>query len=201
MRMAPMSEAKRQANKKWNDANLKEKYDRIQLVVARGQKEVIQAAADAVGQSLSAYIKQAIQERMERERAGQPDTPQEPPQSPTGAATTPEGTTPPQEPEPPQERTEATGGWLQETGAGAVGGSVQVAPSPTQPTQKQPSEYTLSDFEAMDDAAFQRFVDMSSGEFGKYLSGISWADRVHVIGRRERAQNKERQQRQREIEY
>ena len=127
---------------------------------------------------------------MERERAGQPDTPQEPPQSPTGAATTPEGTTPPQEPEPPQERTEATGGWLQETGAGAVGGSVQVAPSPTQPTQKQPSEYTLSDFEAMDDAAFQRFVDMSSGEFGKYLSGISWADRVHVIGRRERAQPK-----------
>lgn len=173
-------------------------YDRINLTVPKGRKVLLQEAAKA---QHGGKVNSLINALIDAELARQGLIPSEPPQSPTGASTTPEGTAPPQEPEPPQERTEATGGWLQETGAGAVGGSVQVAPSPTQLTQKQPSEYTLSDFEAMDDAAFQRFVDMSSGEFGKYLSGISWADRVHVIGRRERAQNKERQQRQREIEY
>ena len=35
----PMSEAKRAANKKWNDANLKDKYDRIQLVVPKGDNK------------------------------------------------------------------------------------------------------------------------------------------------------------------
>lgn len=173
-------------------------YDRINLTVPKGRKVLLQEAAKA---QHGGKVNSLINALIDAELARQGLIPSEPPQSPTGASTTPEGTAPPQEPEPPQERTEATGGWLQETGAGAVGGSVQVAPSPTQLTQKQPSEYTYADFEAMDNEEFQRFVDMSSGEFGKYLSGISWADRVHVIGRRERAQNKERQQRQREIEY
>lgn len=185
--------------KKAGNARHIAKLDLIKIQPYKEEGQQIRAAAAAAKMSVQGYVLQAVREYMER--TGQPDTPQEPPQSPTGADTTSEGTTPPQEPEPPQERTEATGGWLQETGAGAVGGSVQVAPSPTQSTQKQPSEYTYADFEAMDNEEFQRFVDMSSGEFGKYLSGISWADRVHVIGRRERAQNKERQQRQREIEY
>lgn len=63
----PMSEAKRAANKKWNDANLKDKYDRIQLVVPKGEKDVIKAAADQAGESVSAYIVAAVRERMERE--------------------------------------------------------------------------------------------------------------------------------------
>ena len=66
----PMSEAKRAANKKWNDANLKDKYDRIQLVVPKGDKDIIKAAADQAGESVSAYIVAAVRERMEREGVG-----------------------------------------------------------------------------------------------------------------------------------
>lgn len=183
----------------WQNDYIARTYDRINLTVPKGRKALLQEAAKAkYGGKVNSLINALLDAELERQGLLPPS---EPPQSPTGAATTSGGTAPPQEPEPPQERTEATGGWLRETGDGVVGGSVQVAPSPTQPTKKQPSEYTLSDFEAMDDAAFQRFVDMSSGEFGKYLSGISWSDQIRVIGRRERAQNNERQRRQREIEY
>jgi predicted HicB family RNase H-like nuclease len=42
-------------------------YDRINLVVRKGQKERIKAAADAVGVSVNAYISKAIAEKMERD--------------------------------------------------------------------------------------------------------------------------------------
>ena len=45
----PISEAKKKANKKWNDENMKDRYDRIQIVVPKGQKGIIQAAAEAMG--------------------------------------------------------------------------------------------------------------------------------------------------------
>lgn len=54
-----MSEAKKRANKKWNDANLKEKYDRINLVVPKGKKDII-AGYVPKGMSLNAFINQAI---------------------------------------------------------------------------------------------------------------------------------------------
>lgn len=67
----PMTEARRLANKKWNDANLKEKYDRIQVVVPKGEKDLIKAAADSAGESLSAYVATAVRQRIAREqRAG-----------------------------------------------------------------------------------------------------------------------------------
>ncbi len=66
----PMSEARKAANKKWNDANLKDKYDRIQLVVPKGEKDLIKAAADQVNESVSAYIYAAVRERMKREGVG-----------------------------------------------------------------------------------------------------------------------------------
>lgn len=44
-------------------------YDRIGIVVPKGCKTVIQAAALEAGQSLNGYITQAIDERMEREAA------------------------------------------------------------------------------------------------------------------------------------
>lgn len=66
----PMSEARKAANKKWNDANLKDKYDRIQLVVPKGEKDLIKAAADQVNESVSAYIYAAVRQRMEREGVG-----------------------------------------------------------------------------------------------------------------------------------
>lgn len=67
----PMSEARKAANKKWNDANLKERYDRVQLVLLKGKKEEIKAAADLSGQSVNAYILEAIRQRMDREQHDQ----------------------------------------------------------------------------------------------------------------------------------
>ena len=55
-----MSEAKKQANKKWNDANMKERYDRIQLVVPKGKKEQIQACAKLSGESVNAFMNRLI---------------------------------------------------------------------------------------------------------------------------------------------
>ena len=66
----PICEAKKKANKKWNDENMKDRYDRIQIVVPKGQKGIIQAAAERCGESASAYIVKAIAERMEREAMG-----------------------------------------------------------------------------------------------------------------------------------
>ena len=40
-------------------------YDRIEVVVYKGRKGEIKAAAEAVGESLNAYITKAIDERME----------------------------------------------------------------------------------------------------------------------------------------
>ena len=53
-----MTEARKRANKKWNDANMAARYDRIQLVVPKGQKQAIRAHARGKGyDSLSAYTK------------------------------------------------------------------------------------------------------------------------------------------------
>jgi predicted HicB family RNase H-like nuclease len=62
-----LSEAKKRSNKKWNDANLKNRYDRIQLVVPKGQKAVIQAAAERHGQSVNGYISSLIAAALEQE--------------------------------------------------------------------------------------------------------------------------------------
>lgn len=42
-------------------------YDRIGLLVPKGQKEIMQAYAKAKGKSLNAFIVEAIKEKMERE--------------------------------------------------------------------------------------------------------------------------------------
>lgn len=47
---------------------IKQAYDRINLTVEKGQKEVIRAAAERVGESVNAYINAAIAQRMEREK-------------------------------------------------------------------------------------------------------------------------------------
>lgn len=63
----PISEAKKKANKKWNDTNMKERYDRIQLVVLKGQREIIKAHAEKQGESVNAFIGRAIEETIERD--------------------------------------------------------------------------------------------------------------------------------------
>lgn len=44
-------------------------YDRINIAVPKGQKDIIKACADANGQSINAYINKAIEEKMNRDQA------------------------------------------------------------------------------------------------------------------------------------
>ena len=46
-----------------NDFN-KKNYDRIEIVVPKGKKQIIKEAAQAAGQSTNEFINQAINERM-----------------------------------------------------------------------------------------------------------------------------------------
>lgn len=46
---------------------VKKTYDRIEVKVAKGKKDVIQAHAEAQGESLNAFINRAINETMERD--------------------------------------------------------------------------------------------------------------------------------------
>ena len=57
----PASKAHIKATNKW----MAKAYDRINLTVPKGHKEAIQTAAAAAGQSVNAYINQAIDARME----------------------------------------------------------------------------------------------------------------------------------------
>lgn len=61
-----ISEARKQANKKWNDANMKDRYDRIQLVVHKGKKEKIQACAKMNGESVNNLINRLIDAEIDR---------------------------------------------------------------------------------------------------------------------------------------
>lgn len=47
-------------------------YDRINLTVPKGQKDLIQAHAEAQGESTNGFINRAISETMERD--GKPET-------------------------------------------------------------------------------------------------------------------------------
>ncbi|MDD4510462.1 MAG: hypothetical protein PHY23_06140 [Oscillospiraceae bacterium] len=44
-----------------------EKYDRIEITVPKGKKEVIKNCAVAVGESVNRYINRAIDDRMEQD--------------------------------------------------------------------------------------------------------------------------------------
>lgn len=46
-------------------------YDRVNLTMPKGKKEVIQAHAEATGASVNAFINRAIDETMERDKAAQ----------------------------------------------------------------------------------------------------------------------------------
>lgn len=62
----PASKAQQKAVSKY----MKENYDMYQIRMPKGKKETIQTVAAAVGQSVNAYINQAIDERMNRDSAG-----------------------------------------------------------------------------------------------------------------------------------
>lgn len=63
-----LSEARKKANKKWNDENQKKLYDRIQLVVHKGRKEIIKAHAESRGESVNGFINRAIDHTMEQDK-------------------------------------------------------------------------------------------------------------------------------------
>jgi len=56
----PLSEARKRANKKWNDENMTKKYDRIQLVVPKGRKADIEAYAKEHGESVNGLMNRLL---------------------------------------------------------------------------------------------------------------------------------------------
>ena len=61
-----VSKSQQKAVHKYVKAN----YDRMELTVLKGRKELIKAHAEAQGQSVNAYINAAIDEKMSRETIG-----------------------------------------------------------------------------------------------------------------------------------
>lgn len=58
-----VSKAQQKAVNKYMAAN----YDRINLTVAKGQRDIIRAHAEAQGESVNGFINRAIDETMERD--------------------------------------------------------------------------------------------------------------------------------------
>ena len=65
MLVAIKSDAQRRAVAKYNAAN----YDRLELRVLKGEKEIIKAHAESRGESVNGFIARAISETMERDKA------------------------------------------------------------------------------------------------------------------------------------
>lgn len=58
-----VSKAQQKAQNKW----ISKAYDRINLTVTKGRKEIIQAHAEAHSESVNGFINRAITETMERD--------------------------------------------------------------------------------------------------------------------------------------
>ena len=61
-----MSKVRAAIKNKWNEAN----YDRINLVVSKGEKDRIRIHAGKRGESINAFINSAIHETIERDNGG-----------------------------------------------------------------------------------------------------------------------------------
>lgn len=59
----PASKAQQKAQNKW----IAKAYDRINLTLPKGRREIIKAHADARGESVNGFINRAIAETMERD--------------------------------------------------------------------------------------------------------------------------------------
>ena len=64
------SKAQQKAQNKW----IAKAYDRINLTVPKGQKDLIQAHAEAQGESTNGFINRAITNQMERDNSSSTDT-------------------------------------------------------------------------------------------------------------------------------
>lgn len=63
----PVSKAQIKATTKYEAA----KYDKVLVRMPKGQRAEVQAAADAVGESLNGYIVSAVKQRMEKKSGGE----------------------------------------------------------------------------------------------------------------------------------
>lgn len=59
----PVTKAQQKAVNKYMAAN----YDRVNLTMPKGQKEIIQAHSEALGESVNGFINRAIKETMARD--------------------------------------------------------------------------------------------------------------------------------------
>ncbi len=57
-----ISDARKRANKKWNDENQTKRYDRIQLVVPKGRKIDIDEYAKAWGKSVNGLMNNLLRQ-------------------------------------------------------------------------------------------------------------------------------------------
>lgn len=56
-----ISEARKRANKKWNDANMSERYARITALIPKNRRETVEAYAKSHGESVSGLINRLLQ--------------------------------------------------------------------------------------------------------------------------------------------
>ena len=61
--MSPASKAQQKAVNKYMKSN----YDRVNLIMPKGKKDIIQAHAAQQGESVNAYINRAVDEAMQRD--------------------------------------------------------------------------------------------------------------------------------------
>ena len=61
--MSPISKAQQKAVHKY----VKNNYDRVSLMLYKGQKDIVKAHAERQGETLNSFINRAIAETMERE--------------------------------------------------------------------------------------------------------------------------------------
>ena len=62
-----LTEAQKKANAKY----IAKAYDRIELKVKKGRKDLIKANAESKGESINGFVNRAINETMEREKSDQ----------------------------------------------------------------------------------------------------------------------------------
>ena len=78
----PVSKAQQKAQNKW----IAKAYDRINLTVAKGKKDTIQAHAEAHSESVNGFINRAIDQTMERDSGRTPsENAQQAQEEPSGA--------------------------------------------------------------------------------------------------------------------
>ena len=64
MAMSPVSKSQQKAVNKY----MKEKYDRINLLLPKGKKDIVQDHVQITSESVNAFINRAINETMERDK-------------------------------------------------------------------------------------------------------------------------------------